>query len=499
LAHASAIGGERFIRLSIQNRSNLQLVLACTLGLVLGVLFMWLTPLTLFLILLGAAFTYAMLTRPELGLLGILVMTSSVVFEDSLPLIPIGIGSLHLPDALLLTLLGLVLVRGLVEPRFRFFRTPLNLPLLIFVGSILLSSSAAIARSSLDMRVAVRALRPLVYYFAFFAVTNLIRDDRQLRQLLRGIFLLGVVVATAMIGQYLVGASLPFLAGSVTTLETRGVVFGGVTRVVPPGRSIVLVAFVTTTAILAIESPARRRNGELLRWCLLGAALVITFLRSYWVAAAIAILILAFLERGRPLRRLMKLSLLLVTALGIILVALRLQDRRMNGNLMEGLMDRLSTLGSSSTVGESSVQFRLIENEYAIRQFARQPLLGVGMGAEYRPWDSRIDWLEYGKQGFDGRAFLHNGHLWILVESGLIAYLSLVWLSVAILVRGFRLRRAVGPLRLQAVVLGFTLSYLGVLVLAFVNSAFVDWFWTPLIGILMGVNELAVVNYRVNL
>jgi hypothetical protein len=80
----------------------------------------------LFLLILGK--------RPEIGLLGILIATASIVFEERLPLLSAGGISLHIPDLLLLGSLGLIAVRWLFAPEFRIVRTPLDRPLLIFYG-----------------------------------------------------------------------------------------------------------------------------------------------------------------------------------------------------------------------------------------------------------------------------------------------------------------------------------------------------------------------------
>src|SRR5512137_1531363 len=43
--------------------------------------------------------------KPEFGLLLVVLLICSIVFEESLPLIPIGVGSLHLTDVILLFML----------------------------------------------------------------------------------------------------------------------------------------------------------------------------------------------------------------------------------------------------------------------------------------------------------------------------------------------------------------------------------------------------------
>jgi len=109
------------------------------------------------------------------------------------------------------------------------------------------------------------------------------------------------------------------------------------------------------------------------------------------------------------------------------------------------------------------------------------------MGARYRPFDPRLDQEE----GWDARRFIHNGHLWVLLNTGVLGYLCLMWLSVTFSIRGFKSWRTISDHWMKGIVLGFTLVYLGLLIAAVVNSIFASWSWTPVIGIMMGVNEVA--------
>ena len=95
----------------------------------------------------------------------------------------------------------------------------------------------------------------------------------------------------------------------------------------------------------------------------------------------------------------------------------------------------------------------------------------------------------------DFRRHIHNGYLWILLQSGLLGFLSLLWLSLAFLMRGYYWR-SVADDRMRGVVLGFTLVYLSVLIAAWVNSTFMQWRWTPVIGIIMGINEVILLKFR---
>lgn len=461
-----------------------RLAVACGVGVLLGVASLWLSPLWTVIALAGGGLMFVALKRPEIALLGILIATSSIVFEDRLPLIPIGIGSLHIPDVFLLASLGLIILRWLVEPDFKIVRTPLDCPLLIFYGVALLSTFIAIFRSSVEAQTGIRAIRIVFYYLTFFIVTNLVREDHQRRFLLRGIFLLANIVAAAMVIQFLLGESVPILPGRVETLRTQGTRYSGVTRILPPGQSLIPVAFIVTSVTLVLD---RFRPIDMLRflqWGLLGLALVLTFSRASWVGTALAVFLLACLVRGQGRRRFMGFGLVVMFLATMILLLVLAQPESQVGQLASSSIKRLSTVIGGNLFMDSSFRWRYAEYEHALPQVVSHPLLGLGLGARYRSFDARLDY-----EFFDGRAYIHNGHLWILLKTGLLGYGGLLWLSLVFLHRGFKYWRLIPNSQMRGSVLGFTLTYLGLLIGAVANPTFVQWFWTPVIGLMMGLNE----------
>jgi O-antigen ligase len=431
-----------------------------------------------------------MVKRPEIGLLGILVATSSIVFEDTLPLLPLGpVGSLHISDLVLLFLLGLIVFRWLTEPDFDLIHTPLDLPLFSFYIIALLSTSKAIFQSSLELHMARRAVRVMTYYLTFFVVTNLVRKKRQVFLLTRGIFVLAIISALVMIAQFAMGESVRILPGRVETLQTQGIRYIGITRILPPGLPLILVAFITITSILILEEFKPENSLYTLQAFLLGLALLMTFLRSYWVVVCFVLLILVFFLEGRFTRIIWAGAVFALLIAIVFFVVIYQPDTRMS-KLIFASLDRVSTLGRDGVLNERSLQFRFIENEYAVSQVIANPLLGLGLGARYRPWDPRLDWKSLDGGVFDGRAFLHNGHLWIMMKTGLLGYLSFAFLSGAYLFRGLRYWRRISSSLMQGIVLGLTLAYLGILIGAIVNSTFLEWNWSPLLGIMMALNEV---------
>ena len=149
-------------------------------------------------------------------------------------------------------------------------RTPLDRPLLIFYGVTLLSTFIAIFQSSVEVEEARRATRVLSYYLTFFIVTNLVRERRQLNFLLNGLFLLATIVAAAMVAQFLLGDSVQLLPGRVESLDTQGTMFEDVTRILPPGCSIVLVSFVDNLMHLGSRKIQATRMAEIPSMWLIG-------------------------------------------------------------------------------------------------------------------------------------------------------------------------------------------------------------------------------------
>ncbi|MFC2088976.1 O-antigen ligase family protein [Calditrichota bacterium] len=470
--------------------------MGCTLGLLVGIAFVRFSPILVLGMLVAIIFISAAPKRPEIALLGMLIATSSIVFEEKLPIISTGIGSFHIPDIILLGLLGLIVMRRFFDPGFRFVHTPLDWPLLIFFSLTLLSTFIALYQSSVEFETARRAIRVLSYYLTFFIVTNLVRDRRQLNFLLNGFFLLATIVAVGMIGQFLLGDSVNILPGRVESLSTQGVLFEDIVRIAPPGFSIVLVSFVTILCTLVLEKFKPHGLLKFLQCGLLGIALLITFLRSYWAVLFLILFLLLYILRGDERPRFIGWGLvILFTASMSLLIVLNNPGSRV-AKLVEASMHRLSTLVNSRIYQDEDTYggWRKIENEYAFNTITSNPWIGLGMGAKYRPLDSRLDYRSADGVEHDFRGLIHNSHLTIMLQSGLIGYTVFIWISLIFLIRGFKYWRSVANKRLRGIMLGFTLVYLAILIAAIANSTFMQWRWTPVIGIIMGINEVLLRN-----
>jgi len=467
-----------------------QLLVLAGVGLLLGGLSARFSPVVVLAVVAGIGIALVVLRRAELGVLLILVATSTVLAADNMPRVPIPVGQLLLSDVILLVLLGLAIVHPLLSRRSEATGTPLDLPFLLFFGMATLSTFLAIQRGAVDYLTALTKMRAFTYYLTFFIITRLVLQERQIKLLIRGFLLLAGLVSVAMIAQFALGTSIGLLAGRVEALRTEGTTYAGITRILPPGQSLVLVGFVTMTFRMLLARPTPGALGRLLWWGLLAAALILTFNRSFWVVTTITLVMGVLLARGQDRRKATLWILGLGFLLAVVLLLVFYDPESEAARLASATLDRLTTLVSRETFADpfrSSLRWRDFEYKYAIPQILARPITGIGLGTFYRPYLYGIDWV-----GFDGRSYTHNGHLSILMTTGLVGYLSFLWLSLAFLKRGFQYWHQVADPLLRATVLAFTLTYLGLFFISVVSSIFMDWFWMPVIGLMMGVNEVII-------
>jgi O-antigen ligase/transposase-like protein len=476
-------------RLSLDVAVGLPVVGVLVGGVLIGGMMLVLAPLWGVLLVVGAGLVLVMLKRPELGLLAILVLISSIIFESELPLIPLPVGSLHIPDIILLGLLGLIVVRRLVEPDFRLVRTPLDLPLLAFYGVTLLCTVLAVSRTPLAFEAARRSLRIVSYYLVFFVVTNLIRDRQQVMVLVQGVFLVAMLVAGVMLVQFSLGTSVAILPGRVETMGIQGEgSYTGIARILPPGQSILLVSFMSTVTLLVLGRLRPVTLFRLVQIVLLGVGLVLTFQRNFWIMVLLGWVLALGVARGAERRRMIGWFSGAGLVVLVLVLVLGFYPESQPAQVVGAAGDRFRTLVGEQVITDPSLRQRDVEYEYALPQIAAHPLTGLGAGARYRPFDPRIDW----RGGFDGRAYIHNGHLWIMLQSGLIGYGCLVWVSLLFMTRGLRAWRRIPDPDLRGLVLGFTLVTLTGLAGNITSPMFMQWFWVPVYGLMFGANEVII-------
>ncbi|MBL8132457.1 MAG: hypothetical protein JNL42_11415, partial [Anaerolineae bacterium] len=85
----------------------------------------------------------------------------------------------------------------------------------------------------------------------------------------------------------------------------------------------------------------------------------------------------------------------------------------------------------------------------------------------------------------------HNAYLWIAMKMGLVGLLAFVWLTAAFLIQAAWTWSVPGAALESSVILGAGVLYAGLLISAPFSPVFLEWFWTPMIGIAIGMSQTA--------
>jgi hypothetical protein len=452
------------------------------LGLVAGVFILGSKPAIVFTIFGGAILLVFFSSKPKIGILAIVFIVSSIIFEEAMPLISIGLGSLHIADIFLLFLFCVIFFKLSTENKFKFVKTPLDLPLVLFYLAAIISAFIAVTVYDVKFNIVMRQFRYLTYYLIIFVVTTFIQEEKEIKFIIKGLFAISCVVGIAMVLQAILGESVHIMPGRVEVTETFGNIYAS-TRVLPPGQTLIFVMFITGVCSFVLMNKSLVKSGYFYLLLIIGVAVILTYNRSHWMAIAFSLSIFMLLiskeHKKRLIAWLVTMFILTVT-IGCLFLGIGGKAKEFTVSVI----DRgVSLFAKERLYYSSSLEWRKMENYHAIRNILNHPISGIGLGNNYR---SRIASTD-DKLNLTG--YIHNGYLWILMYMGFLGFTPFMWLCIAFLVRGFLNWRDIKDEFLRAVIIGFTLSYVGIMLSCLVNPTFVEWFSITIIGIMMGINE----------
>lgn len=452
-----------------------------SIGLLLGLVAVYLPLEILLSAIAGGVILNYLAKHPTYSILIIIVLTSSIVFEESIPLIPIGVGSLHVSDVLLLVMLGTLGYRYLSEQNFTFAKSPLHLPLLLFISIALISAAVSVTRYGADFNDVARQFRLISYYLIFFLITNFIREKAQIKLLIKGLFVIAAVVAAAMVVQAIIGESIQLMPGRIESAITFGSEFETL-RILPPGQTLVFVTFLTAICVLVfVQEKPVLFSGYLYLLPLLGAGIILTYNRSYWVAAILGLLLLMLITASENRMRLVALLTIVVIFGGSILAMFGGSGGKL-GTTVDAVTHRFTSLFAGKELSRSGpVDDRRLENAYALTQIRSHPLLGIGLGNDYRPEIyGPEDKLTY---------YVHNAYLWLLTDLGIIGFLLFFWFYLLFLARAAKSWKSISDEFLKSAVAGALISGIAILSMALFIPVFMEWFSIVVIATMTGLAE----------
>jgi O-antigen ligase len=467
-------------------------ILCVGFGVVIAMLLLSLSPLYTLLMFAGIVALVIIAVRPEIGIITIVILLSSIVFEKSLPLLPIGVGSFHVSDVILLFMVGTVIFNVFIKRSQQYVRIRLDVPLILFLGTILASTCISIIQGNYnnDLNFPIRFIRVATYYFVVTLITNMIRDEKRIRFMIRGLFAIAATVAATMLVQAMIGDSIQLMPGRIEVAQTFGQEYEAI-RMLPPGQTVIFFSFITAICVVVFrENKSLLFSSHFYLVVILGIGVILTYNRHYWIGSFLAICLLMVLTGTRGKKRLLAL-LMTVTILSGSAVALLGGSCRKADKVFDAVSGRFISLFAGKELTESeSLEDRYIENRYAIEQIEKHPILGIGIGNVYRPRVPGLkDELTY---------YIHNCYLWIMTDTGLLGFTFFFLFYLRFLIRAMTNWKKIKDTFFRSVVVGFIISGIVFLFMAMVTPIFMEWYSVVAISTMIGLTESIIGNCVIN-
>ncbi len=467
--------------------TSFQIALAILLGLCLGLIALWIPATWVFILMMIVPVALISIRYPEFSLLAIIIILCTIIPEDQIPRINI-VKNFYVSDILVIFLAIFVFYKWLIDPGTKLIFTPLDLPLLLFVLWAIGTTIYHIIYGGVKEEIAISEMRIISYYLTFFLSTNLIRNSEALSRIVKGLLWIATIVALLMIIQFILGTNIRILPGRVEHLITDGTVYSQITRLMDTtGEGLITVAFIVQTTLLFIQKIKFTHFVRLFQWAILGVGVILTFSRSHWILTLFSLFMLLFFIEAKIRWRILKWFLVLFFLSPIVLLPVLAAPDSAPAHLVNASIERFFSVTNFENYvsgGESTLRWRDFEYVYGIPQIIKHPVTGLGLGAKYRDPIYDVDAKEKGLL-----YYLHNSHLWIAIKTGLIGYLFFISFLFFAVWRGFRLYKDVDDLYFRGAVLGFTLAVFSAIWVGLIHAVFMSLFWTPLLGLIIGINE----------
>jgi O-antigen ligase len=237
--------------------------------------------------------------------------------------------------------------------------------------------------------------------FLPLAVANLELDRRQVIRLLAA--LAGLAILKAAFGV------IEVLGHKGQAIEGRATL----SYYEPAANWLIMIALLGLLALLM----ARARPS---RWVLLGsplliASLVLSYRRSFWIAAILGLLLVVLLGTSSAGRRmLVPVSLLLAISIWL-LGSVGFQS---SGS---PIARRLASLNPSKLEANAQDRYRLDERANVLGAIGEHPVTGLGVTV---PWAATFQPLSV--EHFEGRLYVHFAALWFWLKLGILGFLAYV-------------------------------------------------------------------------
>jgi len=146
------------------------------------------------------------------------------------------------------------------------------------------------------------------------------------------------------------------------------------------------------------------------------AGFILQFARHAFFGFLCALILGVIFSKVKPIRKLIIIAVTVIVMASLLSI-LSIGSKRW----------LIGTFTPQGILEDSSAQWRIIELQYALKAFSSSPILGIGLGADYRPpiFTDISD-----KFGWEGTNYVHNALAWWILDTGLIGLLITVCIFI---------------------------------------------------------------------
>ena len=372
-------------------------------------------------------------TKPILGIYAVAAI--SITFS---PTVSMGFANLYFHQWLILIALLASISSGLLLENFHTrIRSEINVPMIVFVGSLLLSMAHAP-----NWVIGIKSFLYIgVLIASYYLVLLCMNGERHIKVLTALLIIATSVVCIISFRYHAAGRLGSFVLRNPNSF----------------GNFLALVIPFSISLLLYGKLKSRKRLILAFSISLMFISLVLTFSRSAWVGVFASILsLLVFKPKG-------SLIFILCCIISAVFLFSPIHKRVFKD------------------ISDPGAQYRILKAKIAYNKFKENPIVGNGLGSfHYESQFSEI-WA------YRAHSTLENNYLLMLAEGGIIEFLAFLYLMAVFMKKALVLIKRIQPSFLHAALLGSVMSITSTLV----AGMFEDTLFFPrnnwLIGIFMGM------------
>ncbi len=289
-------------------------------------------------------------------------------------------------------------------------------PALIFLSLAMLVGALVGHAAGASIRYALGSEGSLFYLLLLpLAVANLQLDTRRLTQLLAGLGALATL--KALLGLFEVAGHYGSQIEGTATL----------TYYEPAANWLILIAMLA--ALAAVLMRARPPLWMMLSTPLLFACLLLSYRRSFWIAAVLGIVLVLMFGTSAGGRR-----VLVLAVTGVALTIWLLGSINFQSQLP--IAKRAASLAPSKLEANVEDRYRLDERANVLGEIREHPITGLGVTV---PWAATVQPLSVEHE--EGREYVHFAALWYWLKLGILglfAYVAVMAGSMTIAWKAWR-------------------------------------------------------------